>query len=345
MCILASRKNERRTDMNHLEHKHALLSYSNTELLKVFFEVLVLIHHLYITSTAFGAVLSEAFGPIAVGGFILLSGYGVGYRYLKSDDGYFGKLIRVRVPRTYLTLLIVDLCYLVLYLALGGKFETPASVILSVLYLPLSGEFVALSHWVYFLADMIIYYLCFVIFAALFRKTKKKLLWTAVAIFVLDLCIIAILTVINVKTGSSRYLRGCLCFPVGLLCAEFLEKLDEIIEKSKLWLAISLAGISIVLLLFLNTQPVREYLLSMTVPLALVVLLHGVNTKCRWISYLSSLVIYVYLSHEFFLRLFERVLPGVERNLIGLLVFVCSMAFAMGLHLVISLFQKRKNTP
>ena len=145
--------------MKSISNKNSLLSLSNTNLLRVVFEVLVLIHHLYLTSTSLGSVISGALGPIAVGGFIFLSGYGVALSFIKKQDEYAKKLIKSRIPRTYAILLIADLCYLALYLATGGKFADPFSAVVSVLYLPVFSGFVPLSHWIYFLADIIVYYL------------------------------------------------------------------------------------------------------------------------------------------------------------------------------------------
>ncbi len=329
--------------MKPFNSKNSLLSYSNTELLRVIFEVLVLIHHLYHFYTSFGGVISSGFGPIAVGGFIFLSGYGVGFSFVKKGDEYAKKLIKFRVPRTYAILFIADLCYLALYLALGGEFNNLFSAIISVFYLPIFDGFVALSHWIYFLADLIIYYLMFLLFIYIFRKAKNRLLWTAIAILILDLVIIAVLSVINYQTASTRYLRGCLCFPIGLLCAVFFKELGEIIKENKVLMAITLSLISILIQVFLDYRPVSEYILPIFVVLALVVILYDVKIESKAISYLSSLVIYVYVSHEFFVILFEILLPALHKNIRGLMVLTCSMLFAIILNSIIKFFKKAVN--
>ena len=235
--------------MKVFNSENGLLSLSNTKLLRIVFEALVLIHHLYLTYTSFGAVITNAFGPIAVGGFIFLSGYGVGFSFVRKGDEYAKRLIKSRVPRTYAILFIVDLCYLILYLVMGGRFSDPFSAIVSVLYLPVFSGFVPLSHWIYFLADLIIYYLLFLLFIFVFKKVKNRLLWTAITILALDLIIIAVLSVINYHTGSVRYLRACLCFPIGLICAAYSERIAEIVKKYKVLLSIGLSAIGVVLIL------------------------------------------------------------------------------------------------
>lgn len=316
-----------------------LLSLSNTNFLRVVFEALVLIHHLYLVYTSFGAVITNAFGPIAVGGFIFLSGFGVGLSFINKGDEYVKKLLKIRLPRTYAIILIANLFYLALYLITGGRFNNPFSAIASILYLPVFQGFVPLSHWIYFLADLIIYYLMFLLFIFIFKKTKDRLLWTAIAIIALELIIIAVLSVVNYQTGSARFLRGCLCFPIGLLCALFSGRLYILVKKHKLLLTISLSVISIVILAVFNYRPINEYLLPIFTVLTLVVMLCGVKTKSRAINYLSGLVIYVYVSHEFFLVLFKHLCStlhiDLHMNIIGLIVFACSMLFAILINSVV----------
>lgn len=325
--------------MNSISSKNNLLSLSNTNLLRVFFEILVLIHHLYLTSTSLGSVISGASGPIAVGGFIFLSGYGVGLSFIKKKDEYVKKLITSRIPRTYIILFIADLCYFALYLALGGKFNSPFSAIVSVLYLPVFNGFIPLSHWIYFLADLLIYYVMFLLFVFIFKKTKNRLLWTAIAILIVDLIIIAVLSTINYQTGSLRYLRACLCFPIGLICAAFSDKLAEIVKKYKILLAIGLSLISAAILVFADYRPITEYLLPIFAVFAIVTILCGVNTESRALTYLSSLVIYVYVSHEFFLLLCRHLVSNMQinlhQNVIALIVFACSSIFAILLNAVV----------
>ena len=326
--------------MKIVNSKNNLLSLSNTNLLRVLLEALVLIHHLYLVSTSFGAVITNAFGPIAVGGFVFLSGFGVGFSFIKKGDEYSKKLLRLRLPRTYAILFIANLCYLVLYLVIGGRFSNPFSAIISVLYLPIFQGFVPLSHWIYFLADLIIYYLMFLLFNLIFKKTKNRLVWTAIAILLLNLIIITVLSIVNYQTGSTRFLRGCLCFPIGLICAAFSEKIAEIVKKHKILLAIGLSTISIGLLVVFNYRPINEYILPIFIVLALVVMLCGVNIKSKALDYLSGLVVYVYVSHEFFLlwfrHLFSRLHINLHTNIIGLIVFACSMLFAIFLNAIVT---------
>ena len=220
---------------------------------------------------------------------------------------------------------------------------------ISVLYLPVFDGFVALSHWIYFLADLLIYYATFLLFSYIFKKSKNRLLNTALAILIVDVIIIIVLSVINYSTGSGRYLRACLCFQLGLICANFYKNLSQIVKENKLILFVTLVLVSVFTTLFavvpsFDASPLKEYLLPVAVTLALIVALYGVNKESKVVNYLSSLVIYVYVSHEFFLNLFKELLPKVDRNLIGLIVFACATLFAVITNSVIK-FIKSKAKP
>lgn len=320
--------------MKPLNIKNEFLPRSSASLLRVVFEALVLIHHLFPPYTSTGAVISSALGPIAVGGFVFLSGYGIGCSFTQKGDEYLKKLLKVRVPRTYAILLIADLCYLALYLAMGGAFDSAFSAIASVLYLPVFKGFIALSHWIYFLADLLIYYLLFLLFAVIFKKSRNRLIWTAAAILIVDVIIIAVLSFVNHKTGSARYLRACLCFPVGLICSAFFEKLASILSRNKIPLVISTLLIGVVLMI-LDCGSVTEYVLPIFTALAFVAMLYGINTESRALDYLSGLVIYVYVSHEFFLTVCRSLFSTLHTHALGLIVFVCSALFAILLDFIV----------
>ena len=312
--------------MNQLCNK-PLLSKSSTNALRVIFELMVLFHHLYVASTAWGDRIDILFGPVAVGGFFLLSGYGVGFSFLNKGDEYCKKLLKNRIPKTYLIILIADLVYLGLYYYMGNSFENFFDLAISVLYLPVFSGFVALSHYIYFLADLIIYYFMFLIFVRIFKKAKNPLFSTALAIVLVDLVIIAVLTVINAETGSNRHLRACVCFPLGLLLACTLKEKNvvEWLKKFKWVLAISLIAVGSVIYALTNDVSILEYLLPILFAFAMIALFFGVDFKNKIIDYASQAVVYVYVSHEFFRELLDYKIAGDMTNEIALMVLFVSL--------------------
>ena len=318
-----------------------LISKQSSGVLKIIFELLVLIHHLYFSYTTLGQLFCGAAGPIAVAGFILLSGYGVGINYVKKGNEYCNKLLKNRLPKTYLILVVVDICYLVLYYASGNTFTDLFSVLVSVFYLPVFDGFVALSHWIYFLADLIIYYIMFLLFIKIFSKKKHALLLTAGCIFLLDIVIIIVLSIINFKTGSTRYLRACVCFPIGLTLACFNDKVVNFLKEFKYIIFATFATLGFVSCMFIDARPVSEYVTSALFALAVVSIFYGVDFKSKAISYCAELVLYVYVSHEFFLNVSYMIWPNIFKNIRAIIVLLCSVLFAMALNAIIKHFKKR----
>lgn len=323
---------------------NSLISRSSTSALKIIFQVMVLFHHLVLCSTKFGEHVSAIAGPVAVGGFLLLSGYGVGLNYREKGKAYLDKLFEIRVPHTYLILLITNVFYLGLFYYTGGSFENVFDLIISVLYIPLFSGFEALSHYIYFLADLIIYYLLFLLFAVIFKNKKKSLLYSTLSIFAVNLLIIIVLTIINTNTGSTRYLRACVCFPLGLLFACFDSQIAEFLKKFK-WFAVSMIFvIGCVVYYFCANKTINEYLVPALVGTAIILLFFGADFKNKIINYFASLMLYVYISHEFFRELFIYKFPSMHQNVRALIVVALSLILAVVIERITKLFSKNKKT-
>lgn len=322
------------------------LSKSTCNALRIIFELMVLFHHLYATSTVFGEKIDGLAGVVAVGGFLIISGYGVGVSYLAKGDGYRNKLLKKRIPKLYAIILIADLLYLWLHFYTGNTFENFFDLVISVLYLPVFNGFVALSHYIYFLADLIIYYALFWFFSRAFKSEKKPLVATAIAILVLDLIIIAVLTVVNMETGSNRHLRACLCFPLGLLLSEILkdENARALFKTLKWTLATWLFVLGTFFYALTDDSSMVEYVLPILFAFAIIIAFFGVEIKSKAIEYSSQLVLYVYVSHEFFRELFKYCYPVAPENVRAILVVITSILVAIIIHeLVKNLADKDQN--
>ncbi len=317
------------------------ISRSASSALKVIFEMMVLFHHLYLVHTSFFSHISGLAGPVAVGGFLILSGYGVGMSYKKSGEEYSKKLLFKRIPSTYLMLLIVDICYLALYYYTGSKFDNAFDLIISVLYIPIFDGFVALSHYVYFLADLIVYYFIFLLFSYLFRKQKNRLLIATVCISALTIVIIIVLSIINASTGSERYLRACVCFPIGLLIACFDDIICEFLDNYKWLVAITFFVLGFAFYVSLGTKTVTEYVTPALFSLSIITMVYGANSKSKLLDYFAKLILYIYVSHEFFREWFLYQFPNEHRNVRGLIVIGLSVVLSVIVNALVTLIGKK----
>lgn len=309
-----------------------LISKNTTGLLRIVFEVMVLLHHLYPFATALGHKVSEIMGPIAVCGFLLISGYGVGISFKKRGDSYLKKLGTSRIPITYLTIVLVDLLYLILFYADNRYFGNASSFLLSVFYMPISSEFTYLSHWIYFLADLLIYYLLFLGLACIFKKRDDALKKTAISMLILSGIVILVLTIINTTTGSSRYLRACVAFPVGLLLANYANELHKIIKAHKWKIFSLLLTLGISFFCIANVPILCEYFTCLLFCLAIVVLINGKEIQSKFVSFATPLVLYVYVSHELFFKLLMLSDIAKMRWLVMIITVSCAIAFALAVH-------------
>ncbi|MBR4419470.1 MAG: acyltransferase [Clostridia bacterium] len=315
---------------NALTNK-ALVSKSTTNFLKVFFEIIVLCHHLYLPSTAAGKELSTVMGICAVAGFLFLSGYGVGMQYQKKGDAYISHLIKKRVIFNYLLIVFVNMCYLTLFIMKGGEFKSFLGALCSLLYLPFSKDYVTLSSWVYFIGDLLLYYVLFCVFAKIFAKKKNPLKKSALAIIYLGVIAVVALSLINKSTGSLRFLRACFMFPIGLLCAHYNDRLYDFIEKNRKKCIINLS-IAFVLVWFASLfgRSISEYFTADFIVLVFVCIFLGDNKERPFFDKASRLVLIVYLSHEFFFKMYMHYMSKVwPQNRIGIIVVFSTIGFAV----------------
>ena len=239
-------------------------------------------------------------------------------------------------------ILIANLFYLFLYYYLGNSFDNAFDLIISVLYLPVFGGFVALSHYIYFLADLLVYYIAFLIFAYLLRNHKKKTPLISACMLALMFVVIIVLSIINAKTGSSRHMRGGLCFPLGLLICYYEDEICKFLNDYK-WLVVAALFVSgFACSVTFSSDIVSEYIISVLIPLAIIVALYGVSSKRKSLKYLESLVLYVYVSHEFFRELLEKAIGGTHENFRGLMSMLLSVVVAIIICTVLNFIAKKK---
>ncbi|MBE5756673.1 MAG: acyltransferase [Clostridiales bacterium] len=314
-----------------------LISKSTNNLLKIIFEMLVLLHHLSFFVVIFGRSLITFFGPLAVSGFFFCSGYGIGLNYKKKGFTLSKDLLISKVPKFYLIIIITNICYLLRFFIIGNSFETPFHLIGAVLNLHVFSSVPILSNWLYFISDLMLYYLLFVLFSYIFRYHAKSLLYTALSIFVLGLLAILVLTIINSQTGGTMALRGCLLFPIGLLACYFNDDIVDLLNNKLLrfLIVINLFIAGGLLFLTLTDSAWQEYLFPIFFILSLVTLFYKVDFKSKIVDFFSKLVIYVYLSHEFFFKTIPFLYPKIPHLLNVVLTLVFSLIVSIIIHFII----------
>lgn len=319
--------------MNSSVKNKSLLPQTTAGLLRIVFEIMVLFHHLYQPSSEIGRRINSLLGPIAVAGFLIISGYGVGVSFLKKGDGYLSNLIKKRIPVTYITIVITNIFYLSFFFYTGDEFKSFFGFLTSVLYLPISKDYVTLSNWVYFMADLLIYYVLFFATMKILQKQKPKFIQkhklplTAGIMLALGAVVIVVLGIINKNTGSTRYLRACLCFPIGLLLANYDKFICNALKQYKRAIFLSLTVLGIIATgLSYNARLYSEYFANAFFALAVIVHAYGVEVKGKSVPFLSKHVLYVYLVHEWAFKMLRYINRDIH-FLIDMVIVICVSAF------------------
>ena len=327
--------------MNCCKNK-TLLPQKTAGLFRIVFEIMVLCHHLYQPVSVVGRRINSLLGPIAVAGFLIISGYGVGKSYLKKGEAYLSNLLKKRIPHTYATIVVTNLFYLSFFFITKDSFKSVWGFVTSVLYLPISKDYVVLSNWVYFMADLLIYYVIFFVVMKIFKKKKKRLVFTAVTMLVMCAVIIVILTIINNQTGSSRYLRACVAFPVGLLLSKWDDVICQFLTTYKRLTFLGVLALAIIATgLSYNNRMYSEYFANTFFALSLIIHSFGGSVKGKYVDFLSKNVLYVYLVHEWAFKMIRYINRDIHFMVDMLIVIVFSVSVALLINCVKTLRERK----
>ena len=229
----------------------------------------------------------------------------------------------------YLIIVITNIFYLLLFFIKGNSFDSFSGFVLSILYLPLGKGYETLSNWVYFVCDLMVYYIMFVVATFIFKKNENRLKLSAIAVLIADLLVVVVLTVINQKTGSSRFLRACVMFPFGLLFANYNKRIFAFIKRNKFYISIISATLATCFYTFYNSKIFEEYVISCLFAIAVISLFFNVEIESKGIDLVSKHVIYVYLSHEFFFKMLSHCVPKWNTLLVFEITLIYSVTFAI----------------
>ncbi|MBQ9709176.1 MAG: acyltransferase [Clostridia bacterium] len=318
-----------------------LISRSATSVLKIFFETLVLFHHMYSPKTELGNFINGVIGPMGVAGFMLLSGFGVGVSFLKKGDGYLKSLTGKRIPRMYLTVVIADLFFLIQFYLMGNSFPSFLALASSVLYLPIFSGSTILSRWIYFMMDLAIYYVAFVILMWLLRKREDRLKQAAFAMLGIEVIVILVLTAISNITGSHVQMRACVMFPIGLLAARYDKAIFKQVKRFKYLISAVCFSLAVFFCVYAYYHLMGEYVICGLFATSVIALFVGVEIKSRPLEVASEHVVYVYLSHEFFFKLLRHQMPNLGGNSIMFISVICSVAVAIAAYQICKIKLKK----
>ncbi|MBO4265074.1 MAG: acyltransferase [Clostridia bacterium] len=190
-------------------------SKDDTAMLKGAFAFLVILHHLssYVALPSFA--IFKYVGPIAVGGFFLISGYGLCASAKKGESfkkGYFSR----RLLPILFSVWIFDIAYFILWQKSGV----------------LSAERIirALFGWhLWYVPVILIFYIVF--YFAFFGANLPLGATVMTAFSFLYIALILLLSKKLPGVYGYWWANSILCFPLGIFYAVYKEKLDGFFKK------------------------------------------------------------------------------------------------------------------
>lgn len=310
-----------------------LLSKKTSIALKGILCIFVLLHHLLRVDNAFIDSILNLLGPLAVGGFFLLSGYGLIVNYKQYGLDYVKKILFKKIPILYLIIIITNMFYLALYASTVSSELSIENIITSVLYLSFFNSFIPLNSWIYFIADLIIYYLVFAIvfgLIGLVNKVKNKAKTGAIIHFIFVLVIFVLISCIFQEPLAQR---AIFCFSLGVFAGAFEDSISSFCVKYRLLFVAVLCVLLTLLFMWVNFELVEEQILPLIFCLLLMVSFNQIDFQNKVVLFVGKISLYIYLSHGFFFKLFNSIYTFSSVQSL-FLVSTCSILLSAGIYLI-----------
>lgn len=319
-----AKKEEQEIDIN--------ISKRNTDWLKGFFSLWVLLHHLYQETNILGNTLLAShfrfFGFLAVTVFFFLTGYGLIISYKIKGASYLRSFPRARILSFYVKILIFVIIYTALNYFLTK--EVDYRIIVSSLLL---GQSIIRNGW-YLQVALFMYLLYYVIFK-LINHDALRLVASIVGIIGYSIwCIEIRKSGIWWYESNFAFIAGML---YGMICS---KKTKKVSKKSLVCFMISVTTffvISYTLLIYCNydvqVSLILKWIISCTFPVVMIFVCRGISKKIKLFHMLSKISLEVYVSQGIFLTLFHSWVWNIE-NIYLYIVMVCSatIVFSIVLH-------------
>lgn len=311
-------------------------SVSQTRSLKGLFAVYVVLHHLctYFADFYPSFYTFKYAGFLMVGGFFLISGYGLMYGVLNKDN-YLKGFFKKRVLSILIPYYIINLFYLLARKISGGLTK-------KYIFMSLFG----INLW-YVFAILVLY----VLFFASFKFFGKKKGIYVIGIFViLYISVMYILyTFFNVSLFGFWWYNSVICFFIGILYCNFKKKIDEFL-KNKYFIVITASLFVFALCYYyvcinFNNNTFLTLFAEILCSLIFTVFLLAVTLKVKFgnmMSYIcGDLSFELYLSHAIFIFALRCGLDVfgihfyINSNFLYLLsIILCTALFSYFVHLI-----------
>lgn len=255
---------------------------------------------------------------------------------------YLRKLILNRIPRTYLIIIVTNLAYLPIYTLTTSSQLTILNIIASIFYLSFTSHFIQLYSWIYFLADLIIYYAIFAIiflFVEICKKIKNK---PKIGAIIQCAIILLLYTIISLIVGKPLNQRAIFCFALGSLLGAFEFHFINFAIRYRLYIASVLFVITVILCIVMKSYFIKEQIIPIISSIMLITLFANMALQSKILVYLGTISFYIYLVHGAFYKLLKYYtsLSSITNFVI---IMISSIIISTIMYQIQLLWQRHKN--
>lgn len=227
--------------------KENTFTLKNTNVLKGFFALMVLVHHLGEACKLDGLFgkINSYLGPIAVGAFFFLSAYGLIKSYQKNND-YVKKIFFVKIPLLYFLQVLINSIYYLIFFTKSNL--STLNIVVRIFNLDIFFNYPRMNGYSWFITTILFMYIILGVVLLILRKFKFKKEKLIVAI-TMHLIVIALIITVNHTPISSLYISALECFPLGIWLSFYEKEICKFLNKKYLFY-ISIILIPIILTVF-----------------------------------------------------------------------------------------------
>ncbi|MDO4814718.1 MAG: acyltransferase [Gemella sp.] len=329
--------------MNYKNFNSDYLDTSNTNYLRGFFALFIVLHH--ISQRSGQSEIFDNFlfvGEYGVAFFFALSAYSLITQY-KKQESYMNNFLSKRLAKLFIPYLVFSIIYFIFWFFTYDKYRTSEEI----LKLLTRKESIIISGW--FLQAIILMYILFYISFKFVKSIKLACLTNTILVG------IAICIMIIFKVGYWEY-NSLLAFPLGLFWGLYKEKIDNLMKNNYTILILLFSFlvfighnyVDILMELEIDDVPFFSALLANMKNIFFVIffmlLALKLNFKNKFFDFIGTISLEFYLVHGMFIYYLPDILGKDNKDdfVYATLVLTLSIISAYVLHKFINRIQKNK---
>lgn len=303
---------------NHLNFNP--LSFKNTEVLRGFFILVVILHHISKKMSYIGLMFPFKYsGYLAVGIFFFISGYGLMTQSLENHN-YFNNFVTKRLVRVYVPFIVINIVTLIGLYIIDIKYT-----FIDMVFYSIGIKLIDDITW-YVLATLYFYSLFYATFAN-FSKCNALILTALFSLIYFYFCYLL---------GMGSWWYNCsFCFLTGIYTAMYKKTIEEklrnryymyLISSILIFIATSLASKYIK---FFDISILFKTLSSIVFVLLILIFLQKIELNSKLLYLMGTISYEVYLLHMKIYYLLEFVNVEASNNIYSyiLILIVASIIF------------------